>query len=216
MPDSRFRCLLKEMSYRSRRKKFELLESVFRPRPEDRVLDIGASGAVFLRYTFEDVYPYPKRITAGGYDLREVLSARHYYPQPSYAVFDGCRLPFPDKSFDLVFSNAVIEHIPRQQKQFADEVTRVGKSWFVTTPNYWYPFETHYHLPFIQFLSRPLQREYNRLLGTHIPKGQVQDLALLSTSQLQRLFPTSRVAGVRVTFWPETLVAYYVDNSRGR
>jgi hypothetical protein len=214
MRDSRFRRMLKEMSYRSRRKKFELFESVFRPQPEDRVLDIGASGAVFLRYTFEDVYPYPEHITAGGHELGEGLSARHYYPQPSYAVFDGCRLPFPDKSFDLVFSNAVIEHIPGQQKQFADEVMRVGKSWFVTTPNYWYPFETHYHLPFIQFLSRPLQREYNRLLGTHIPKGQVQDLALLSTDQLQRLFPTSRVAGVRVTFWPETLVAYYVDTTR--
>ncbi len=216
MPDSRFRRLLKEMSHRSRTKKFELFESVFRPRPQDRVLDIGASGAVFLRYTFEDVYPYPQRITAGGYDLGEVLSARQYYPQPSYAVFDGCRLPFPDKSFDLVFSNAVIEHIPGRQKQFADEIMRVGKSWFVTTPNYWYPFETHYHLPFIQFLPRPLQREYNRLLGTHIPQGQVQDLALLSAGQLQRLFPTSRVARVRVTFWPETLVAYYVENSPGR
>jgi Methyltransferase domain len=216
MPDSRFRRLLKEMSHRSRTKKFTFFANVFCPQPEDRVLDIGASGAVFLHYTFEDVYPYSERITAGGFDLGEVLSARHYYPQPSYAVFDGCHLPFPDKSFDLVFSNAVIEHIPGRQKQFADEVTRVGKSWFVTTPNYWYPFETHYHLPLIQFLPRPLQREYNRLLGTHIPKGQLQDLALLSAGQLQRLFPTSRVAGVRVTFWPETLVAYHVDKSRVR
>jgi hypothetical protein len=213
MADSRFRRLLKEMSRRSRTKKFELFESVFRPRPEDRVLDVGASGEVFLRYTFEDVYPYPDRITAGGDDLREVLSARQYYPQPSYAAFDGCRLPFPDKSFDLVFSNAVIEHVPGRQKQFADEVTRVGRSWFVTTPNYWYPFEPHYHLPFIQFLPRWLQREYNRLLGTHIPKGQVQDVALLSAGQLQRLFPTSHIVRVRVTFWPETLVAFYVDAS---
>jgi len=216
MSDSPFRRLLKAMSHRSRTKKFALFASVFCPRPEDRVLDIGASGAVFLRFTFEDVYPYPRSITAGGHDLAEVLSARHYYPQPSYAVFDGCSLPFPDKSFDLVFSNAVIEHVPGRQKQFANEVARVGKSWFVTTPNYWYLFETHYHLPLIQFLPRRLQREYNRLLGTHIPKGQVQDLALLSAGQLQRLFPTSHIARVRVTFWPETLVAYYVDNSRGR
>lgn len=214
MPDSSFRRLLKEMSRRSRTKKFELFQSVFHPRTEDRVLDLGASGEVFLRYTFEDVYPYPQRITGGGCDLGEVLSARHYYPQPSYAVFDGCRLPFPDKSFDLVFSNAVIEHVPGRQKQFADEVMRVGKSWFVTTPNYWYPFESHYHLPFVQFLPRWLQREYNRLLGTHIPKGRVQDLALLSAGQLQRLFPTSLVARVRVTFWPETLVAYHVEPSR--
>ena len=216
MRDSCFRRLLKDMSHRSRAKKFALFSGVFCPRPEDRVLDIGASGAVFLHYTFEDVYPHPQRITAGGCDLGEVLSARHYYPLPSYAVFDGCYLPFPDKSFDLVFSNAVIEHIPGRQRQFADEVTRVGKSWFVTTPNYWYPFETHYHLPFIQFLPRPLQREYNRLLGTHIPKGQVQDLALLSAGQLQRLFPTSHIARVRVTIWPETLAAYYVENSRGK
>jgi hypothetical protein len=214
MPDSRFRRLLKEMSYKSRAKKFALCASLFRPRPEDRVLDIGASGAVFLDYTFEDVYPYPQRITAGGHDLGEVLSAQHHYPRSSYAVFDGCLLPFSDKSFDLVFSNAVIEHIPGRQKEFADEVTRVGKSWFVTTPNYWYPFETHYHLPFVQFLPRPLQREYNRVLGTHIPKGQVQDLALLSAGQLQRLFPTSRIAKVQVTFWPETVVAYHVDESR--
>jgi len=214
MPDSHSRRLLKEMSRRSRTKKFELFASIFRPRPEDRVLDIGASGAVFLRYTFEDVYPYPQRITAGGHDVYEVVSARQCYPQPAYAVFDGCCLPFPDKSFDLVFSNAVIEHIPFRQKQFADEIMRVGKSWFVTTPNYWYPFESHYHLPFIHFLPLSLQREYNRRLGTHIPKGEVQHLALLSARQLQRLFPTSRVARVRVTFWPETLVAYHVDKRR--
>jgi len=216
MSESYFRRLLKTLSHKSRAKKFELLDTVFRPRPGDRVLDIGASGEVFLRYTLEDIYRYPQRIVAGGYEVNEVLSARRYYPQPRYAVFDGCALPFPDQSFDLVFSNAVIEHVlgPGRQEQFAREVRRVGKSWFVTTPNYWYPFESHYHLPFIQFLPRPAQREYNRLLGTHIPKGKVQELALLSAHQLRALFPKGRIAKVRVTFWPETLVAYYIDPAR--
>lgn len=216
MSDSSFRRLLKQFSHKSRAKKFDLFHSLFRPASEDRVLDIGASGEVFLRYTFEDIYPYPERIIAGGYALNEVASARHYYPQPNYAVFDGCALPFPDKSFDLVFSNAVIEHIlgPGRQQRFAQEVMRVGKSWFVTTPNYWFPFESHYHLPFIQFMPVGVQREYNRLLGSHIPKGTTQELGLLSARQLQRLFPSSQIAKVRVTFWPETLVAYHMDLGR--
>jgi hypothetical protein len=216
MSDPLFKRVLRQLSQKSRTKKFELLTEVFRPRPEDRVLDIGASGEVFLRYTLEDVYPHPERIVAGGYEFSEVTRARRYYPQPQYAVFDGCALPFPDKSFDLVFSNAVIEHIlgEGRQERFAQEVMRVGKSWFVTTPNYWYPFESHYHLPFIQFMPRALQREYNRLLGTHVPKGTVQELGLLPARQLRRLFPTSRIAKVRVTFWPETLVAYHIDPGR--
>lgn len=213
MVDSYFKSILKQFSHKSRTRKFHLFESVFNPQPDERVLDIGASGDVFLRYTFEDVYPFPSRIIAGGHSLAEIQSARRAYPKPTYAVFDGCALPFPDKSFDTVFSNAVIEHIlgPGRQEQFAQEVMRVGKSWFVTTPNYWYPFESHYHLPFIQFLPVSMQRTYNSLLGSHIPKGQTQELALLSASGLKRLFPTSHIEKVRVTFWPETLVAYHLE-----
>jgi len=201
--DSTFRRVLKHFSHKSRTKKFDLLRQVFAARPEDRVLDVGASGEVFLSYALEDVYPFPERIVAGGLELHEV-------------AFDGCSLPFPDQSFDLVFSNAVAEHIlgPGMQKKFAQEVQRVGKSWFVTTPNFWYPFESHHHLPLFQFLPRSAQMEYNRLLGTHIAKGTVQELALLSARNLRALFPTGRVAKVRVTFWPETLVAYYIHPER--
>jgi SAM-dependent methyltransferase len=210
--------LLRRFSLRSRQRKFSLFHSLFHPTPQDRVLDVGVSGQAFLQYTLEDFYPYPDRIVGGGYDPREVASARRLYPQGRYVLFDGCSLPFPDKSFDIVFSNAVIEHVlgAKRQLAFAHEIMRVGKSWFVTTPNYWFPFESHYHLPFIQFLPLPLQRLYNQLLGSHVPRGSVQHLALLSASDLQSLFPTSQIIKVRVTFWPETLVAWYRDPNRKR
>ena len=210
--------LLKNFSRESRRRKFELFQKVFEPGPNDLILDVGASGQPFTGYTFEDYYPYQDRIVAGGVDPREIQDARRLYPRVRYAMFDGRTIPFPDNSFDMVFSNAVIEHIigPGQQERFAREIMRVGKSWFVTTPNYWFPFESHYHLPFIHFLPREMQRWYNRLLGTAIAKGTVQDLALVSARQLQRLFPASRVVRMRVTFWPETLVAYSLGPGRAK
>jgi hypothetical protein len=209
---------LQNLSRKSRRQKFELFAEVLDPRPDDRVLDIGVSGLLFTPYTFEDFYSYPERIVGGGIVFEEVRSAKQVYPSVHCAIFDGCALPFADKSFDIVFSNAVIEHVlgDGMQARFAAEVMRVGKSWFVTTPNYWFPFESHYHLPFIQFLPPFAQRPYNRLLGTYIPKGQLQELGLLSAGDLRKLFPTSVIAGMRVTFWPETLVAYYVDAERRR
>ena len=51
-----------------------------------------------------------------------------------YIHGDGCRLPFADQAFDIVFSNSVIEHVggPDAQARFAREVARVGRGYWVT------------------------------------------------------------------------------------
>ncbi len=216
MSQGLYKRLLQDFSRRSRDQKFELFRTVLDPRPEDRVLDIGATGRLLTGFTFEDFYPYPQRIVGGGIGLDQVRSAKQTYPLPHYAVFDRCDLPFANKSFHIVFWNAVIEHVLGEGRhaKFAREIMRVGKSRFVTTPNYRFPFESHYHLPLIQFLPRTLQRTYDRLCGTAIPKGELQELALLSARRFQQLFPTSHIVKMCVTFWLETLVAYYIGPAR--
>jgi trans-aconitate methyltransferase len=121
-------------------------------------------------------------------------------------VFNGCALPFPDASFDVVYSNAVIEHLPdhHAQQRFAAEVARVGRGWFVTTPNWWYPIEPHYHLPLVQLLTQGWQRTLVSRLG----RTPYEHLNLLTRHQLRRLFSDGDVIGCRVTFYPETLIAY--------
>jgi hypothetical protein len=192
---------------KSRQQKFRLFLRLLRPTPAMRILNVGASGPHHaLPDQFESEYAPRGQITGGGISLSEVQDYRRSFPGVKSLVFDGCALPFLDKSFDIVYSNAVIEHLPggESQQRFAAEVARVGRGWFVTTPNLWYPIEPHYHLPFVQLLPQRWQRR----LVTKLGKVPYENLYLLTKGQLRELFPQGDVFGCRVTLYSETLIAY--------
>ncbi len=64
--------------------------------------------------------------------------------------------PFPleDESCDLVICAQVYEHVP-DDRRLAEEVYRVlkpGGVVFFSGPNWLFPIEGHYHLPFLHWL----------------------------------------------------------------
>lgn len=191
----------------SRLKKYRLFCELLRPTPEMRILNVGAIGhRLGLAEQFEEFYPHRQCVVGGSLCLADVADYRESYPQARAVAFDGCALPFADRSFDVVYSNATLEHLPSRaaQQRFAAEVMRVGRGWFVTTPNRWYPLEPHYHLPCIQFLPEAWQHRVARALG----RAPYSPLWPLSKRDLRRLFPHGATIGCRVTFWPETLISY--------
>jgi SAM-dependent methyltransferase len=199
--------LLLGLHRRSREKKYRLFLDLMRPTPGMRILNVGATGTrTGLQEQLESWYPEHQQITGGGPELDSAEDYRTSFPQVTALVFDGCAMPFADKSFDIVYSNAVLEHLPGPDyvARFAAEVQRVGRGWFVSTPNLWFPVEPHYHLPLVQFLRQPVQRRIAASFG----KPTYDYLQLLSAHDMRELFPTSRVVGCRVTVYPETLIAY--------
>jgi Methyltransferase domain len=199
--------LLLYLHRKSREQKHRLFLRLLRPTPEMRILNIGASGtAIGLPEQFESFYEGRSQIIGGGISYADAQDYRSSFPGVQAVVFDGCALPFADQSFDIVYSNAVLEHLPDYEmvRRFAGEVRRVGNGWFITTPNFWYPFDPHYHLPFVQFLPQTTQRS----LVTRLGKTPYEHLHLLTAKQLRRLFPGGKVVSSRVTFYPETLIAY--------
>jgi Methyltransferase domain len=189
----------------SREAKWELYRHAFPPREGERILDVGASQTDDLpgENYFLRRYPHPDQVTAVGVQDMEPLRER--YPAVNFVQADGRELPFADEEFDVVHSNAVIEHVGPQedQERFVAELVRVSKAGFVTTPNRWFPIEAHTHLPVFHWLPRPLATAVMR---------RDWFVWLLSRRSFAQLFPRDvdfEMHVQRMGGWPATLIAIF-------
>lgn len=110
---------------------------------------------------------------------------------------------FGDGSFDLVFSNSVIEHLYtwENQQNMAREAVRVGKKYFIQTPNRHFFAEPHYALPFVQYF--PKTWTYFLLTKTRLSRGNkwnpadaqqyLDEIRLLDRREFKRLFPKAEI-----------------------
>ena len=111
---------------------------------------------------------------------------------------------YDDNTFDLAFSNSVIEHVGdyENQKKMAEEMRRIATHGYLQTPNRYFFMEPHFLVPFFQFLPVRVREElvYRFRLG-HYPKATTRDEArimvdyvhLLTEANLRSLFPNAEV-----------------------
>jgi ubiquinone/menaquinone biosynthesis C-methylase UbiE len=176
--------LWKILSRLSRNGRYRFFWETMNPLPTERLLDLGAGMGDMLecRYPWIDkIIAVDKVLWGGGTPiLKNFLNI-------SIIQSDGCLLPFRDEAFDIVFSNAVIEHVNDQQK-FANEIQRVGRRYFVSTPNRWFPLETHSKLFFIHYLPSRIAWKIIPLLSKY-----KEETKLLSPRQMKKLFPNAKI-----------------------
>src|SRR3954451_23451959 len=102
-----------QVSLRSRERKLRLFLDLLAPGPETTVVDVGVTDAPFGAGSsdnfFEAMYPWPDRITAVGTTELDRFTAA--FPRVHAVRADGRDLPFADGTFELGFSNAVVEHV---------------------------------------------------------------------------------------------------------
>ena len=191
------------ISLRSRQRKLRLFLDELDPTAETSVLDVGADalgfgdgGGCATMNFFEEHYPWPEQITALG--LHDGAGFRARYPRIEYVQGDACALPFADGQFDVVFSNAVIEHVGgrERQRRFVSEALRVGRRVFLTTPNRTFPVEVHTRLPVVHWLPDAISHRVYRVAG----KESATELDLLTRRSFASLFPGRvRIVGLGLT-----------------
>jgi 2-polyprenyl-3-methyl-5-hydroxy-6-metoxy-1,4-benzoquinol methylase len=126
---------------------------------------------------------------------------------------------YADQSFDIVYSNSVIEHLYTKENQIkmANEVQRVGKNYFIQTPNMNFPIEPHFVFPMFQFLPHALRVNLiqNFTLGHIIRRKEkesaediINEIHLLRISEMKQLFPTSKIYKEKFMGLTKSIVSY--------
>jgi len=104
----------------------------------------------------------------------------------NFIIGDGCDNQLNDNTYDIVYSNATIEHVGfyNNQRLFISECVRVAKkSIFITTPNRYFPLDFHTKIPFIHMLPKLIHRKILNLFGYSF-FAKEKNLNLLSKNDL--------------------------------
>jgi 2-polyprenyl-3-methyl-5-hydroxy-6-metoxy-1,4-benzoquinol methylase len=197
------------INYKLRQARLALFTQLIAPLPRPvRILDVGGSEFYWEHLFFgdgaHDHKDFEITITnVAESELKRSATVDGYY---QYQVADARSMPqFADKSFDVVHSNSVIEHVGgiEEQMKMAHEVVRIGKHHFVQTPNFWFPIEPHFRMVGWQWLPREarIRLVQSRKFGSFpVAASRAQAEEIVDSAQLRTydefrtFFPDSNIA----------------------
>lgn len=182
--------LARRISAHARKNIHNLFMRRMAPSSIDRILDIGTSDDTGVESNMlEQLYPYREHLTCasltdGKAILKSYAGVNHVRIEP------GKPLPFADNAFDIVYSNAVLEHAGslESQRRFVHEMCRVARRQFLAIPNPLFPIEHHTCLPLIHYLPKPWFRA--ALFRTRFSVWSAEEsLNYVSASDLRTIWP---------------------------
>jgi len=194
-----------------RRRRFRVLSELcaqYSHRPV-RILDVGGTPAYW-----EEMDAAP----IGHVQIVLLNISTSPLPPPFLALVGDARaLPFRDKEFDIVYSNAVINLVggPSDQARMAFEIRRVGRSYAVQSPNRFFPIDWRTLVPCFHWLPAAVQawcfRHLHVGLYPRVPdEKRARWLATrvrdVSRRELIQWFPEGRIISERVAWLTKSFV----------
>ena len=208
------RRLLKPLRIRWRRRRHRLFRALLDTVPTPiRILDIGGNQRFWEEMNFVGV---------GGVAIT-LLNTKPVKVRHSGFTFvsgDARHLPFGAEAFDVVFSNSVIEHVgdSLEQRRMAHEARRVGKRYFIQTPNRYFPIEPHFFFPFFQFMPLRLRLFLVQRLPL-VYEGKIRDrtnalerirgIRLMTARELRAAFPEAALVRERVGGFTKSFIVHH-------
>ncbi len=125
---------------------------------------------------------------------------------------DACATQLEPNSFDLVFSNSVIEHVGDINKQtaFATEARRLAPRHWIQTPAKSFPIEAHTGMPFWWYYPKTTRTRIVKRWRAKLPDWteMVEGTTFVEKRTLRSYFPESQLLVERFAGLPKSYVAW--------
>lgn len=202
------------LAERARTRRWELTRELFPDFETLRVIDLGGTCEAWLRAPVR-----PRHVTV--LNIEEPGESDEEWLTP--ILGNACNAPKElaaagaDMAFDLVFSNAVLEHVGghANRERFAEATHALADRHWIQTPYRYFPLEPHWLFPGMQFLPVAARvKVAERWPLAHSPhpgfegaRREVLWTELLSESEVRAYFPTSEILHERVLGITKSLIA---------
>lgn len=203
-----------------RSKRLDLFRSLLSMLPTPiKLLDVGGRAAFWKSTGVLNTAAFDVEITLLNTSESEI-GKDDYHPQLKHFVGDARDMrEFSLKEFDIVFSNSVIEHVGTysDQSRMAAEVQRVGKKYFIQTPNFYFPIEPHFMFPAFHWLPIKIRvwlithfalGWYSKFDDTAKAEEMVRSIQLLRKNEFLWLFPKAQISEEKIFGLTKSFTAY--------
>ena len=190
-----------------RTRRMALFVRLFALTDADRIVDMGGSP---FNWGLISQHPHITLVNITGPDWER--------DRMRMLTYDGRHAPFPDNSFDICYSNSVIEHVggAEEMRIFAGEIRRLAPAYYVQTPNLWFFVEPHFLSVFLHWLPNRIKRRLFRYFSIwglvtkpsleHIDRT-ISDINLLTVADMRELFPDAKILRERFLGMTKSIIA---------
>jgi hypothetical protein len=198
------------LAARFRGRRWEMLLAEFPDFADMSVIDLGGRAEAWRRAPVQ-----PRKVHVVN------LEAVDPTPPDGVSVSQANALDLPAEilaeDFDLVFSNAVLEHVGGHANRmaFAETTRKLAPRHWIQTPYRYFPVEPHWLFPWFQHLPIATRVQISqRWPLLHSPSANKKDaldavlgVELVSISEMRYYFPESRVVSERVGPLVKSIIA---------
>lgn len=200
-------------SKKARAKRASIFRSAFCIDNNTKILDLGSNTGSNIHMVLQGTPAKPENTYIADIKQEHLNQGKNTFGYVPVLISESEKLPFDDNFFDIVYCSSVIEHVtvPKEQvwslysskafkkkslirqKEFASEIQRLGKQYFVQTPYKHFPIESHSWLPFVSWLPRGLLIPVLKFTNLFWVKKTSPDWYLLNKDKMSSLFENAQI-----------------------